>query len=73
MRLLNKQEILDSYRSVDSNSLFIDPLLNEDQIGNFTIDLRLGYDFLVSIMTRRPSIELFPNKNNDIPDIPQLI
>jgi len=66
MRLLNKQEILDSYRSVDSNSLFIDPLLNEDQIGNFTIDLRLGYDFLVSIMTRRPSIELFPNKNNDI-------
>ncbi|EFU7664649.1 dCTP deaminase, partial [Salmonella enterica] len=46
-------------------SLFIEPLLNKNQIGNFTIDLRLGYDFLVSIMTRKPSIELIPSKNND--------
>lgn len=61
MRLLNREQIIESYRSGDANSLFIDPLLKEDQIGSFTVDLRLGYDFLVSIMTRKPSIELHPS------------
>lgn len=66
MYLLNKDEIMESYHSKESDSLYIDPLINIDQIGNFTVDLRLGYDFLVSIMTRKPSIELYPSNGIEI-------
>lgn len=38
--------------------LVVDPLLDATQIGRASIDLRLGYDFLVSVMTRRPSIDI---------------
>ena len=48
MELLYKHDIIESYNSTDDDSLFIDPLLSENQIGNFTVDLRLGYDFIVS-------------------------
>ncbi|MCP1268044.1 MULTISPECIES: dCTP deaminase [Aeromonas] len=65
MHLLNKNEILESYASTDPDSLFIEPLLDTNQIGSFTIDLRLGYDFLVSVMTRKPSIELHPSDTFD--------
>ncbi len=58
MDLLTKEEIMESLYSSDPNSLFIDPLLDEEQIGDVTVDLRLGYDFLVSILTRNPYIEL---------------
>lgn len=61
MKLLNKSEILDSLRSDNDDSLFIEPLLHEDQVRNVTIDLRLGYDFLVSILTRKPVVELHPS------------
>lgn len=40
------------------NGLWIEPLLDENQIGEVSVDLRLGYDFLVSIVTRRPFIGL---------------
>jgi dCTP deaminase len=43
---------------VDDNSLFVEPLLDRSQIGEVTFDLRLGYDFHVSILTRSPKIEL---------------
>jgi len=33
-------------------------MLDENQIGEISVDLRLGYDFLVSIVTRRPFIGL---------------
>ncbi|AYH46339.1 dCTP deaminase [Dickeya fangzhongdai] len=66
MHLLNKIELIKLYESDDPRSLYIDPLLNINQIGNFTIDLRLGYDFLVSIMTRKPSIELYPSRNHEV-------
>lgn len=66
MNLLSKAELMQYYESAEPESLFIEPLLNINQIGNFTIDLRFGYDFLVSIMTRKPSIELFPSKNHEI-------
>lgn len=48
--------------SPEEDSLFISPLLDESQIGNVSIDLRLGYDFLVSIFTRKPYIELGAGK-----------
>ncbi len=66
MELLYKNEILESYNSTDDDSLFIDPLLSEDQIGNYTVDLRLGYDFIVSITTRRPSIQLLPSAHDGV-------
>jgi dCTP deaminase len=56
MKLLTKPEIVESLDSKDDDSLFIDPLLDTSQIGAVSIDLRLGYDFQVSILTRKPSI-----------------
>lgn len=58
MHLLDKAAILKSLKSKEPDSLFIDPLLEDSQVGNVTIDLRLGYDFLVSILTRKPSINI---------------
>lgn len=51
-----KAEILERLARDDASGLWIEPLLNEKQIGEVTVDLRLGYDFLVSIVTRRPYI-----------------
>lgn len=45
VNLLSKAELMQYYESAEPESLFIEPLLNINQIGNFTIDLRLGYDF----------------------------
>lgn len=56
MRLLERADILASLQKDDDNSLVIEPLLNNDQIGAVTIDIRLGYDFLVSTLTRKPYI-----------------
>lgn len=36
----------------------MDPILDITQIGQVTVDLRLGYDFLVSVVTRKPYVEL---------------
>lgn len=58
MALLTKTEILTSINSGQPNQIFVDPLLTSDQIGAVSIDLRLGVDFLVSIQTRSPSIQL---------------
>lgn len=63
MDLVTHDEIIQSLASNDPNSLFIDPLLESDQVGSVTIDLRLGYDFLVSILTRKPSIDIGTSEN----------
>ncbi|MBN2634767.1 MAG: dCTP deaminase [Prolixibacteraceae bacterium] len=39
---------------IQNKELIISPLLDESQINEMTIDLRLGYDFLVSIQGRYP-------------------
>ena len=62
MQLLNKDQINESIKSNEDDSLFIDPLLDDGQIGEVTIDLRLGYDFLVSILTRKPYIGVSRSK-----------
>lgn len=59
MRLLGRGEILTSLASPDEDSLFLDPLLDEAQVGAVTLDLRLGYDFQVAILTRKPSINVY--------------
>ncbi|MBP2490926.1 dCTP deaminase [Rhizobium leguminosarum] len=51
-----KKEILERLERDDGLGLWIEPLLEAKQIGELTVDLRLGYDFLVSIVTRRPYI-----------------
>lgn len=57
MSLLHNRRIQELLASPEHDSLFVDPLLEDSQIGAVTLDLRLGYDFLVSILTRKPSIE----------------
>jgi len=63
MQLLVRNEIKASLANDDEDSLFIDPLLEEDQVGAVTIDLRLGYDFLVSVLTRKPFVAIY--REND--------
>jgi dCTP deaminase len=61
MELLHKTEIERRLNLDDHRALQIDPLLDTSQIGEVTIDLRLGTDFLVSIHTRRAYISLQKN------------
>src|SRR5260370_10196916 len=66
MKLLSGKAILDALESSDPESLFIAPLVERDSQVNATgVDLRLGYDFLVSIMSRRPAVELAPRRDLD--------
>lgn len=66
MMLLSRAAILKALDSQAPESLFIDPLLEPDsQVNAIGVDLRLGYDFLVSIMTRRPSVELAPSGDHE--------
>jgi len=60
MRLLSRPELIATLQDTSPESLFLDPLLDQAQIGAVSIDLRLGYDFLVSVLTRRPAIETHP-------------
>jgi hypothetical protein len=58
MRLLTRKELVASLISDSTDSISLDPLLREDQVGEVSVDLRLGYDFLVSVLTRSPAVEL---------------
>jgi dCTP deaminase len=58
MPLLQAAEIRRRLNVSGSSRLYVDPLLYIDQIGEVSIDLRLGPDFLVSLLTRKPAIEL---------------
>ncbi len=58
MRLLTKSELVTSIKSQEDDSIFLDPLLREGQVGAVSVDLRVGYDFLVSVLTRSPAVEL---------------
>lgn len=53
----SKDEILEGLKDTPPK-LFIQPLLSENQVNNTTVDLRLGYDFLVSILTRNSCIDI---------------
>lgn len=64
MKVLAKNEILDLLKSDSDESLFIDPLIDINQVKNISIDLRLGCDFLVSILTRKPVVELHPSDSS---------
>lgn len=60
---LNKNKLLSL---IDSQELIIKPLLDKDcQIGEISIDFRLGYDFLVSIQGRDSFINASLNEEKD--------
>jgi dCTP deaminase len=62
MELLHKAEIKRRLSLDNDYALRIDPLLDENQIGEVTIDLRLGADFLVSVHTRRAYVSLIKDE-----------
>jgi deoxycytidine triphosphate deaminase len=60
--ILTRKEINEC---ISKKKLFIRPLLSADQIGEASIDFRLGYDFLVSVQGRDAFINA--SKNDWIP------
>ena len=58
MSLVPKSEIARRLNSDLADQIYIDPVLSESQIGEISVDLRLGCDFQVSVQTRKPSITL---------------
>ncbi|MCR9109691.1 dCTP deaminase [Marivita sp. XM-24bin2] len=58
MSLLTKAKLIERINSGDADQIFIEPLLSDEQVGSVSVDLRLGCDFLVSVQTRMPSINL---------------
>jgi dCTP deaminase len=46
--------------------IFISPLLEESQVGEVSVDVRLGYDFRVSIHSRNPVIRYRDPKSGPI-------
>lgn len=60
MSLWTRKQIREGLSGVDGAKprLHVFPLLSEDQIGQMSIDIRLGYDFLVSVLNRQPTIRV---------------
>lgn len=58
---LSKEEI---EKLISSKELVIKPLLDKSQVGNISVDFRLGYDFLVSKQGREPFIDTSLNNES---------
>lgn len=69
MSLWTKKQLLEALRGVDGAepTLHITPLLSDSQIGQMSIDIRLGYDFLVSVLNREPTIRVSGNPAHALP------
>jgi dCTP deaminase len=52
---------------IKNGELTISPLLNPDQVGDMSIDFRLGTDFLVAIHGSNPFIDASLNNNDRFP------
>jgi len=61
---LSKEQIL---RLIKERELCIIPLLEESQIGDMTVDFRLGTDFLVTIHSSNPFIDASLNNEDRFP------
>ncbi|NDI85472.1 dCTP deaminase [Undibacterium crateris] len=57
MSLWTKPEIIKALSDPDSG-LSVAPLISTDQVNEVSVDLRLGYDFLVSVHTRAAFIDV---------------
>ena len=62
--ILNREDI---NNLLSSKALVISPLLEVDQIGEITIDFRLGYNFLVTIHNNNPYLDTSLNNNDQFP------
>jgi dCTP deaminase len=51
---------------ISQERIYIDPLLEATQVGEVSVDLRLGPDFLVSLLTRKPAVELASATRRDV-------
>src|SRR2546422_3589879 len=60
--MLGKGEILSAMLAEGDERLIVTPLLDDDQIGEISIDLRLGTEF---VATRRPNIPAFEPLQRD--------
>lgn len=68
MSLITKSKLLKRLNSGNEDQIFVDPLLSDDQLGAVSLDLRLGCDFLVSVPSRWPSIEIQDEERPSGPD-----
>ncbi len=62
--LLCKSQILEL---IENGTLVISPLLDTGQVGEMSIDLRLGYNFLVTIHGSNPFIDASLKNKNQFP------
>lgn len=62
--LLNKSEIEDY---LSSGEMIITPLLDNSQIGEISVDLRVGTDFLTSQLGREPYMDATSNNEIGVP------
>ena len=69
MSLLTRTELQARINTGKPDQIFIDPILEESQIGAVSVDLRLGCDFLVSILNHKPSVQLYPTDNTSEPEL----
>jgi dCTP deaminase len=60
MSLWTRRQLLDAIHGGEGTppKLHISPLLSPMQIGQVSVDIRLGYDFLVSVLNRQPTIRV---------------
>lgn len=64
MHLLTREELEATLVASGPGDLFVDPMLDRGQVCAAGLDLRLGYDFLVAVPTRRPSFDLRPSRSD---------
>lgn len=68
MSLLTGTSLSDLINSGEKSQIFVEPILSDSQIGAVSLDIRLGYDFLVSVQSRKPSIQVSVEGSSSGPD-----
>ncbi|WP_288938805.1 dCTP deaminase [uncultured Roseovarius sp.] len=69
MALLTRTELNKRINTGEAEQIFIDPLLDDSQVGAVSVDLRLGCDFLVSVLNHKSSVNIHPQESDSGPDI----
>lgn len=69
MSLLTRTELIKRINNGGVDQIFVDPLLDSSQIGSVSVDLRLGCDFLVSVLNHKPSVRLYPAGSHSGPEV----
>lgn len=64
MEILDKERLRSRFQSSGDRRLYISPILDESQLGEVSFDLRLGPDFKVSVLTRKPYVGLVRSDQN---------